>query len=157
MLDGDNAGGAPAMLNVRQALEKHRSDPACAACHTLFDPYGLALEQYDAIGLYRSTYDDGTPVDAATTLPPSAAHPEGLTFQGLDGLAQAVATDPSFGECLAKKLLTYGLGRLVTTSDEPHLQRAQQEWLAAGQTPSVRRMLQALISTDAFRLRRGGD
>ena len=155
MLQGNSAGGAPGMLNVRQALEQHRSNGACAACHRLFDPYGLALEEYDAIGLYRSTYDDGSPVDASTTLPPSASHPDGLTVQGLDGLAQAVSTDPSFGECLAKKLLTYGLGRLVTTSDEPHLQRAQQEWLAAGQTPSLSRLIHALIASDAFRFRRG--
>ena len=160
MLDGNGTGngegGEASTLDVRRALRDHRANPACASCHALFDPYGLALEEYDAIGLYRSTYDDGMPVDASTTLPPSTAHPEGLAIQGLEGLSRAVASDPSFGECLAKKLLTYGLGRLVTTSDEPHLQRAQAEWLAAGQTPSIRRMIQALISTDAFRLRRGG-
>jgi hypothetical protein len=155
-LEGDSEGGAPPTLNVRQALEKHRVDPGRAGCHGLFEPYGLALEEYDAIGLYRATYDDGTPVDASTTLPPSAAHPDGVTVQGLDGLAREVASDPSFGECLAKKLFTYGLGRLVTTSDEPHLRRAEQQWLAAGQTPSVRRMIQALIATEAFRFRRGG-
>ncbi|HXK17540.1 MAG TPA: DUF1592 domain-containing protein, partial [Polyangiaceae bacterium] len=82
MLDAGGEDGSPATLNVRQALEKHRTDPGCAGCHGLFDPYGLALEQYDAIGLYRSTYDDGTPVEASTTLP------DGRMFQGLDGLAQ---------------------------------------------------------------------
>jgi hypothetical protein len=156
---GADAGvdaGVAATLNVRQALEKHRANPGCAACHALFDPYGLALEEYDAIGVYRSTYDDGTPIDTSTTLPPSAAHPNGLTFQGLAGLSQAVATDPAFGECLAKKLFTYGLGRVPTPSDDPYFQQAQQEWLAAGQTPSIRRMIQALIATDAFRSRRGG-
>jgi hypothetical protein len=157
-LDADasaDAGVQPA-LNVRQALEQHHANPACAACHSLFDPYGLALEEYDAIGLYRSTYDDGTPVDASTMLPPSETHPEGLTIQGLDGLSKAVASDPAFGKCLAKKLFTYGLGRLPTASDEPYFQQAQQQWLAAGQTPSIRRMIQALIATDAFRSRRGG-
>ena len=154
MLEGDAVDSST--LNVRQVLEKHRTDPGCSACHALFDPYGLALEEYDAIGLYRSTYDDGTPIDAATTLPPSDSHPDGLTFQGLDGLSRAVSTDPNFGACLAKKLFTYGLGRLVATSDEPHLQRAQQEWLTAGQTPSVRRLIQALVATEAFRFRRGG-
>ncbi|HEY5373849.1 MAG TPA: DUF1592 domain-containing protein [Polyangiaceae bacterium] len=150
-----DAGVSPA-LNVRQALEKHRTDPSCAACHALFDPYGLALEQFDAIGLYRTTYDDGSTVDASTTLPASDAHPEGLSIQGLDGLAQAVSTDPRFGECLAEKLFTYGLGRIVTPSDKPYLQQVQQEWLAAGQTPSLRRIIHALIESDTFRLRRGG-
>ncbi len=155
MLDAEGEGGASPTLDVRQALEKHRSDSGCAVCHKLFDPYGLALEEYDAIGVYRSSYDDGTPVDASATLPPSDDHPDGLVVSGLDELSHAVATDPSFGECLAKKLFTYGLGRLVTTNDEPHLQRAQQEWLAPGQTPSVRRMIQALVATEAFRFRRG--
>ena len=150
-----DAGVAPA-LNVRQALEQHRANPMCAGCHALFDPYGLALEQYDAIGVYRTTYDDGTPIDASTMLPPSEAHPQGQAFQGLDGLSKAVAADPAFGDCLAKKMFTYGMGRITTPSDEPYFQQAEQQWLAAGQIPSIRRMIQALIATDAFRSRRGG-
>jgi hypothetical protein len=76
---------------------------------------------------------------------------------GLAGIAQAVSSDPRFGECLAKKLFTYGLGRTITPQDDPHLQRARDEWLADGQVPSLRRLIHALISTDAFRARRGGD
>jgi Protein of unknown function (DUF1592)/Protein of unknown function (DUF1588)/Protein of unknown function (DUF1587)/Protein of unknown function (DUF1595)/Protein of unknown function (DUF1585) len=156
MLEASGDGVDPSTLSVRQVLERHRADPGCKACHGLFDPYGLALEEYDAIGLYRSIYDDGTPIDPSTTLPPSETHPDGLSFSGLEGLSRAVSSDPNFGACLAKKLFTYGLGKLVVASDEPQLQRAQQEWLTAGQTPSIRRLIQALISTDAFRSRRGG-
>jgi len=148
--------GDSSKLNVRQTLEQHRKNPGCAGCHALFDAYGLALEEYDAIGLHRSTYEDGSPVDVSVTFPPSDSHPAGLTFEGLDGLSQAVSTDPQFGECVAKKLFTYGLGRSITESDEPHLQRAQEEWLTAGQTPSIRRLIHALISSEAFRFRRGG-
>jgi hypothetical protein len=148
--NGSAEGGGPSTLDVRHALEEHRKNPSCSGCHSLFDPYGLALEQYNAVGIFRSTYDDTTPIDASTSLP------GGPTFQGLDGLAQTVATDPRFGECLAKKLFMYGLGRVETDKDEPHLQQAQQQWLAAGQTPSIRRLIQALVATDAFRLRRGG-
>ena len=144
-------------LNVRQRLERHRVDPSCSACHALFDPYGLALEQFGPIGLYRSSYEDGTPVDASATLPPSAAHPDGLAIEGLPGLARAVAEDPRFGRCLATNLLNYGLGRVITLNDEPHLQAALDGWLAAGQTPSIRRLIQALVATDAFRSRRGGN
>jgi hypothetical protein len=143
-------------LNVRQRLERHRADQACASCHALFDPYGLALEEYGPIGLYRSSYEDGTAVDTKTTLPASAAYPDGLNIEGLDGLARAVADDPRFGQCLATKLLTYGLGRVVTQNDEPHMQAALGTWLAPGQTPSIRRLLHALVATSAFRLRRGG-
>jgi hypothetical protein len=144
-------------LNVRQRLEQHRADPGCASCHALFDPYGLALEQFGPIGLYRSSYEDGTAVDATTTLPPSDTHPEGQNIEGLDGLARAVADDPRLGRCVATKLLSYGLGRLTTPSDEPHVQAALGSWLAPGQTPSIRRLIQALVATRAFRLRRGGN
>ena len=113
------------------------------------------MEAFDAIGQPRTVYADGTPVDTAATLPPSDAHPEGLAFTGLQGLSQVVASDPRFGECLAEKLLTYGLGRPVTTSDAPALPSALGEWLAPGSTPTIRRLLHALVATDAFRFRRG--
>jgi hypothetical protein len=155
-VDDPDAGVDASKLNVRQALEAHRTNPGCASCHALFDAYGLALEQFDAIGDYRSTYPDGTQIDVAVALPPAEGHPEGLKFEGLDGLAEAVSTDPRFGTCLARKLFTYGLGRVMTASDEPHLQRALDTWLKADQPPSIRRLIQALISTEAFRSRRGG-
>jgi hypothetical protein len=132
------AGGGSATLDVRQRLEEHRRNPECATCHALFDPYGLALEEYDAIGVYRTTYEDGMALDVSVTLPRSDAHPEGVNVTGLSGLAQALSTDPRFGECVAKKLFTYGLGRTITASDEPHLQQAEREWLSEGQTPRRR-------------------
>ncbi|HWA71267.1 MAG TPA: DUF1592 domain-containing protein [Polyangiaceae bacterium] len=157
-LEGDSAGagGASETPDVRQRLEQHRRDPACAGCHALFDPYGLALEQYDAIGLYRTSYEEGAPVDATASLLPSQEHPEGQVLSGREGLARAVASDPNFGACLAKKLLTYGLGRTVTAGDEVHLERARREWLRSGDSPSIRRLIQALVATEAFRSRRGG-
>ena len=159
MLDGDQAGtdGGSATVNIRESLEQHRQNPGCAACHKLFDPYGLALEHYDAIGLFRAAYDDGTPVDASAMLPASALHPDGAVIEGLGELSQAVAADPSLGSCLARKLLTYGLGRTMTAGDERHLEQARGEWLQPGQTPSIGRLIHALVSTQAFLSRRGGD
>ncbi len=151
----EDGGVDPATFNVRQNLERHRENPECASCHALFDPYGLALEEYDAIGQYRSEYPDGTPVDASAVLPASESHPEGLEFTGLEGLARVVAADPQFGECLGKKLFTYGLGRLVSASDAPYLERAQQEWRGSGQNPSIRQLIRALVLTPPFRFRRG--
>ncbi len=54
-------------LSPRQALERHRTNAACAACHDHIDPYGLALEKYGSVGQFRQTYDDGTPIDARAT------------------------------------------------------------------------------------------
>jgi hypothetical protein len=157
MLDGDQPadGGTSAPVNIRQSLEQHRQNPGCATCHRLFDPYGLALEQYDAIGRFRAAYDDGTLVDASATLPVSGSQLDGTVIEGLDGLSKAVAGDPGFAECLPRKLLTYGLGRTMTASDDRHLAQARTKWLEPGQTPSINRLIHALISTPAFLSRRG--
>lgn len=152
-LEGGEQGST---LNVRQVLEAHRENPACASCHDLFDAYGLALEEYDAIGQYRTEYADGTAVDASGLLPASAAYPEGQWIVGRGGLATAVASDPGFGRCLAENLLTYGLGRLVTTADEPALEQALLKWTAPPEVPSVRRLIRLLVASEPFRFRRGG-
>ena len=145
-----DGGADPMSLDVRHLLERHRSDPQCAGCHSLIDSYGLALENYDGIGLYRSSYGDGSAINASVNLA------DGRTFEGLDGLADVVSNDPRFGACLARKLLTYGLGRTLTSSDEPHLERALDDWLRPGTPPSIRRLIHALVASEAFRYRRGG-
>jgi hypothetical protein len=151
----EDSGEDPSKLDLRALLQRHRDDPKCSGCHALFDPYGLALEEYDAIGQFRTTYSDGSRVDASATLPPTDDDPDGIPVIGLDDLASVVASDPRFGRCLAKKLITYGLGRPASESDEPHLAQAERDWLAPGQTPSIRRLIHALVATEAFRFRRG--
>jgi hypothetical protein len=138
----------PSKLNVRELLRQHTQNPTCAGCHAVFDPYGFALEEFDAIGQPRTNYSDGTPVDATAEL-------DGVKFEGLEGMANLVAADPRFGRCLAEKLLTYGLGRPVGPSDEPYLEQAQRDWLAAPEPPSIRRLIHVLVLTEPFRLRRG--
>ncbi len=98
---------------LRKVLEAHLVDPSCAACHGLMDPIGFGMENYDAIGAYR-TQDNGQPIDATGTLP------TGETFNGLAQLAPLIAKNPAFSKCLATKLYTYALGRgLVLPADEP--------------------------------------
>lgn len=155
-LDSAAEQNAAAETNIRSQLERHRSDPSCATCHAIFDPYGLSLEHYDAIGRYRDTYDDGTAIDANTRTLPSAAFPEGQSIDDIKGLAEAVAGDAAFGRCLAQKLLTYGLGRRLEPSDEPHLERVVQDWQSPGEVPSVRRLIHSLVASEPFRMRRGG-
>ncbi|HEX6273671.1 MAG TPA: DUF1592 domain-containing protein [Polyangiaceae bacterium] len=150
----DDTGQDSSALSVRELLEQHRQSDECAGCHSLFDPYGLALEEYDAVGKYRSVYADGTPVDATAILE-SDAYPEGLSFAGLEGLANVVANDPQFGKCLVEKLLTYGLGRPVTPSDAPYIEQALRDWSAPEEVPSIRRLIRTLVLSEVFRLRRG--
>ena len=103
-------------LTQRQALEIHRQNPVCNSCHQLMDPIGFGLENYDAIGAYRTT-DVGAPIDSVGQLP------SGETFSGAKQLSELIAKSPDFAHCAAKKLYTYALGR--ATSDEPaHLDGA---------------------------------
>ena len=142
-------------LDVREALERHSQSPECASCHQLFDPYGLALEEFDAVGRRRDFYTDDTPVDTHVTLPVTPEHPAGLEVSGHAELAQAITSDPRFGRCVAEKLLTYALGRPVIASDEPYLQEALESWQTAGAVPQLKELIQALVATEAFRFRRG--
>src|SRR5262245_39806467 len=94
------------VLAMRERMAQHRSNPACASCHRLMDPLGLAMEHFDAIGRWRD-YDDGrTPIDASGNLP------DGKAFEGTVGLRNALLSrSEMFVTTLTEKLLTYALGR----------------------------------------------
>ncbi|HET6280826.1 MAG TPA: DUF1592 domain-containing protein [Polyangia bacterium] len=144
--DLGGVGGLDPTKNVRVALEAHRVNPTCAACHKNFDGYGLSLENFDGIGKFRSTYPDGTAIDVSAEL-------DGVSFSGIQGLADTVSKDPRFGECIAEFLFTYGLGRLTTPTDAPYLAIVQDEWLKG--TPTIRRLVQSLVLAETFRSRHG--
>jgi hypothetical protein len=100
-------------LSMRERLAKHRANPACHGCHQLMDPVGFSLENYDAVGRWR-TSDDGLPIDNAGGIP------DGSKFDGVAGLQQAILNRPElFATTLAEKLLTYSLGRGVEYYDAP--------------------------------------
>ncbi len=141
--------------NVRDVLEQHRANPACAGCHSLFDPFGLALEQYDGIGKFRTAYPDGSAIDPRSELNASEAYPNGLKFSGLVGAANAITSDPRFARCVGEKLLIYSLGRPLTETDKPYLEVVDREWLKEGAAPTLTRLIHGLVSTETFRFRRG--
>jgi hypothetical protein len=100
-------------MSLRQQMEKHRTNPVCASCHSMMDPLGFGLENYNAIGKWR-TQDGAFPVDASGKLP------GGRTFTGAAELEQVLrAQAPNFATCLTRKLLTYSLGRGVESFDQP--------------------------------------
>ena len=76
-------------------------------------------------------------------------------MSGLAELSQQVSADPRFTRCLATKLYTFGLGRVVTDADQPLLDAVVDDWLAPGQPASLRRLLQVFVLSEAFRFRRG--
>src|SRR5216110_707131 len=89
-----------ATLSVRERLAEHRSNAACASCHNLMDPIGFSLDNFDAIGRWR-TIEDGTPIDATGGLP------DGSTFDGITGLEAGLLKRPDlFVNTLTEKLLT---------------------------------------------------
>jgi hypothetical protein len=111
--------------SVRQRMEEHRKNPACASCHVRMDPLGFALENYDAIGKWRGT-SDGAPVDA------SAAFPDGTQFEGMVGLRKLLASHrQDFVAVFTEKFLTYALGRELEYHDIPAVRKITQE-AAAG-------------------------
>ena len=90
--------------SLRERLEQHRADPACASCHTHMDAIGFGLEQYDATGAFR-THDEGTLIEPAGVLPGQ------IPFADGPGLGRALREHPDLGPCMTDKLLTYALGR----------------------------------------------
>lgn len=109
---------APDGLTERAMTERHSSDARCSGCHVRIDPYGFALEGYDAIGRFRRNDAAGLAVSAAATLP------DGTAVDGMEGLRSWIA-GPRRGQFFrqfARKLLGYALGRSVMLSDEPLLE-----------------------------------
>jgi len=101
----EESGAAGKILSMRERMAEHRANPACASCHNLMDPVGLALENYDAIGRWRSA-DPDAPVDVSGSLP------DGARFDGASELRHALLTRPElFVTNVTEKLLTYALGR----------------------------------------------
>ncbi len=113
-------------LSVRERLIEHRSNPACSGCHSLMDPVGFALENYDAVGRRRETEDE-QPIDA------SGSFPGGARFDGVSGLEKALLERPDmFVGTLVEKLLTYSLGRVVEYHDAPAVRKILRDSRSEG-------------------------
>ncbi len=129
--------------SLRERLERHRANPACAACHKSMDPLGFAMENFDAIGAWRDKEGD-SPIDSAGQLP------SGEKFRGPKELRELLISSrkPQFSQCLAEKLLTYALGRGVEYSD----QCAIQKITAALEKDQFRfsRLVVEIVSSDPF-------
>jgi hypothetical protein len=133
-------------LSVRERLAEHRANPVCASCHQLMDPVGFSLENYDAVGRWR-TVDAGKPIDATGGLP------DGSEFDGVAGLQQALLSRPElFAGTLTEKLLTYALGRGVEPYDAP----AVREIVRKAQAENFRfsSLVLGIANSTPFQMRR---
>ncbi len=111
----DKPGEKAAATTVRKRLEIHRKNPACASCHAQMDGIGLALENYDLLGRWRTT-DNGQPIDASGTLPGGSKFSGPTELKGI--LLQKKAT---FTRTLTERTLTYALGRGIERTDRCNL------------------------------------
>jgi Protein of unknown function (DUF1592)/Protein of unknown function (DUF1588)/Protein of unknown function (DUF1585) len=127
--------------------------PECASCHSQIDGFGLALENYDAIGQYRTTYVDLTVIDSKVTLPATVSA-AGTSASGITGISDALANTPAFTTCTAQKLYTYGFGRAFTDSERGNVQTLAQQWRSGALT--MRDLILELVQSRAFRARSDG-
>jgi hypothetical protein len=106
---------------MREQMEVHRASPACASCHKLMDPLGLALEHFDATGAWR-TRDAGEPIDASSTLA------DGSVVDGVTALREALLARPKlFVGAVTEKLMTYALGRGLDYHDMPAVRQVLRD------------------------------
>jgi hypothetical protein len=135
-------------LTMRQRMEQHRSNPACAACHKMTDPLGFALENFDGIGGWRdNTGPNSPPIDS------SGALPDGTPFNGPEGLRQVLLKKKDmFVENFTERLLTYALGRGVEEYDHPVIRKIARESEVDNQRWSA--IILNIVNSTPFQMRR---
>jgi mono/diheme cytochrome c family protein len=103
---------------MRERLSKHRTEPTCNSCHSVIDPLGFSLENFDVVGAWRTTDEAGKPVDASGTTA------SGMKINGLPGLRAALLADPDqFPKTVTEKLMAYALGRRLEYYDRPAIRK----------------------------------
>jgi mono/diheme cytochrome c family protein len=146
-LESSNKDNKP--LSVREMLEMHRANPVCASCHARMDPLGLSLENFDAIGQWRTT-DAGHPIDASGVLL------DGTKIDGPRQLRQALmAQKTQFVRAVTEKLLTYALGRGLEYYDAPTVRAIDRS--AAADDYRWSSLILAIVESAPFQMRIAGE
>jgi mono/diheme cytochrome c family protein len=140
--------GTTKALTVREMIAKHRASPQCASCHAVMDPLGLALENFDATGMWRDRdRHAGQAIDASGVLP------DGTKVNGPDDLRTALLRRPEqFAQTFVEGLLTYATGRAPQHTDMPTVRRIVRA--AAANDYRFSTIVQAVVKSDQFRMRR---
>ncbi|HEU4690781.1 MAG TPA: DUF1592 domain-containing protein [Vicinamibacterales bacterium] len=134
---------------IRERLAQHRTNPSCASCHSVIDPLGFALEQFDVIGGWRTADESGRPVDAA------AETLGGAKVEGLAGLRALLLAEPEqFPRTVTEKLLAYALGRRLEYYDRPAVRAIVRDAAASNYRWSA--LIAGIVKSPPF-LMRGDD
>ena len=140
------ADGQPRAL--RQRMELHRTNTVCASCHQRMDPLGFALENFDALGKWR-TQSDGAPIDASASLP------DGTRFEGVGGLRTLLASHKEdFARTFTEKLLAYAIGRGIETNDLPAIRKIVRD--AAPQDYRWSGIISGIVKSTPFSMSTAG-
>ena len=128
---------------LRERLEQHRANPACATCHNMMDPLGFALENFDAVGRWRSS-DGQDPINA------SGEFPDGTKFDGIEQLRALLSTErgEDFLRSIAEKLLVYAVGRGAEYYDRCAIDKIVSDCHAGGDRFAY--LIAAIIESDPF-------
>jgi hypothetical protein len=136
-------------LTVRQMMEQHRANPACASCHARMDPLGFAMDNFDAVGRWRTT-EENAPIDS------SGVFPDGTKFQGILELRKILLSRPDrFVSTVTENLLTYALGRGVEYYDEPAIRKIVEEAAPGGYHWSS--IILGIVKSVPFRMRNSAE
>jgi hypothetical protein len=124
----------------RERVALHLTNPVCAGCHKITDPIGLALENFDGAGKFRTT-EKGAPIDASGSL-------DGKDFKDLVGLSKALHDAPALTSCLVERTASYGLGGTLSEEKKPLLAYFNQRFGADGYR--FKSLLRAIALSAAF-------
>jgi mono/diheme cytochrome c family protein len=130
--------------SLRKRMELHRQAAVCASCHQRMDPLGFSLENFDALGKWR-TESDGAPIDAAASLP------DGTRFEGIGGLRRLIESHKEdFVRTFTEKLLAYAIGRGIEPADSPAIRKISRD--AAAQEYRWSAIIGRIVNSPAFRM-----
>lgn len=139
-------GAAGKLLSMRERMVQHRANPACAGCHSKMDPLGFALENFDAVGRWRTVAESGELIDA------SGATPDGAKFNGPAELRKLLVTNPEqFVTVVSEKLFVYALGRGLEYYDAPAIRQIVRG--AAASNYSFEALVLGLVKSTPFTMR----
>jgi hypothetical protein len=143
------AGDFEKVKSVRERMESHRSNPACSACHQIMDPIGMALENFDAVGLWR-TNDSGFQIDT------SGKTYDGLNLNGPVSVRQAVLShSDAFLGNFTENLMSYGVGRVLTHRDMPAVRAVSRQ--AAKNNNRFSSFILEIVKSPVFQMTKNGD
>jgi cytochrome c5 len=140
----DDGAGNLKEPTMRQRMEQHRRNPVCASCHRIFEPIGLTLENFDAIGTYR-TLDEGSPIDTSGILV------DGTKVNGVASLREVLHRySPQYARVVTEKMLIYALGRGVEYQDMPLVRSIVRD--ASANNYRFSSIVMGIVKSDAFQM-----